>query len=168
MFPVSQIARQFHGRSVNRRILRAAAAVAAAGILVKVVATFKEFAVAGVYGRSDAMDAFLAAFLIPNLLINLISESMNQALVPTLIRVREREGHERAQAAAVEFDAVGLRAADGGDGGDGSGRAGIFSADRLALSGGEAGAFDSAVLCAAAGGADYRHRHQLHRRAEYL
>ena len=40
----------------------------AAGILVKIVATFKEFAVAGVYGRSDAMDAFLAAALIPDLL----------------------------------------------------------------------------------------------------
>ncbi len=97
MFPVLQIAQHFQGGSVNRRIFRAAAAVAVAGILVKVVATFKEVAVAGVYGRSDAMDAFLAAFLIPNLLINLISESMNQALVPTLIRVREREGHERAQ-----------------------------------------------------------------------
>ena len=94
---IPQFARHFHGGSVNWRIFRAAASVAAAGILVKVVATFKEFAVAGVYGRSDAMDAFLAAFLIPNLLINLISESMNQALVPTLIRVREREGHERAQ-----------------------------------------------------------------------
>jgi putative peptidoglycan lipid II flippase len=43
------------------------------------------------------MDAFLAAALIPGLLINLISESMNQALVPTLIRVREQEGHDRAQ-----------------------------------------------------------------------
>ena len=61
------------------------------------MATFKEIAVAGVYGRSDAMDAFLVAALIPSLLVNLISESMNQALVPTLIRVREREGHERAQ-----------------------------------------------------------------------
>jgi putative peptidoglycan lipid II flippase len=71
--------------------------VTAVGVLVKIVATFKEAAVAGVYGRSDEMDAFLAAALIPGLLINLISESMNQALVPTLIRVREREGHERAQ-----------------------------------------------------------------------
>src|ERR1035438_10089739 len=34
---------------------------------------------------------------LPSLLINLISESMNQALVPTLIRVREQEGHDRAQ-----------------------------------------------------------------------
>src|ERR1035438_6508989 len=97
MFALPQITKLFRGGSVNRRIFRAAASVTAAGILVKLVATFKEFTVAGVYGRSDAMDAFLAAFLIPNLLINLISESMNQALVPTLIRVREREGHDRAQ-----------------------------------------------------------------------
>ena len=82
---------------VNRRIFNAAAAVTIAGIVVKLVATFKEVTVAGVYGRSDAMDAFLAAALIPGLLINLISESMNQALVPALIRVREREGHDRAQ-----------------------------------------------------------------------
>jgi putative peptidoglycan lipid II flippase len=93
----AQVTRLFKGPSVNRQIFRAAASVTAAGILVKIVSTFKEFAVAGVYGRSDSMDAFLAAYLIPGLLINLISESMNQALVPTLIRVREREGHERAQ-----------------------------------------------------------------------
>jgi putative peptidoglycan lipid II flippase len=91
------IQRLFTGGSVNRRIFRAAASVTAVGILVKLVATLKEIAVAGTYGRSDAMDAFLAAALVPGLLINLISESMNQALTPTLIRVREREGHERAQ-----------------------------------------------------------------------
>src|ERR1700677_1130031 len=89
--------RPFRGASVNRRIFHAAAFVTAAGVLVKLIATAKEIAVAGVYGRSDAMDAFLAASLVPGLLINLISESMNQALVPTLIRVREREGRERAQ-----------------------------------------------------------------------
>jgi putative peptidoglycan lipid II flippase len=83
--------------SVNRGIFNAAVAVSAASILVKLVATLKEFTVAGVYGRSDAMDAFLTAALIPGLLINLISESMNQALVPTLVRVRELEGRERAQ-----------------------------------------------------------------------
>ena len=96
VFPVPAL-RLLEGCSANRRIFRAAASVAAAGVLVKLVATGKEFAVAGVYGRSDSMDAFLAAALIPGLLVNLISESMNQALVPTLIRVREREGHERAQ-----------------------------------------------------------------------
>jgi len=44
--------------SVNRRIFRAAISVSGAAIVVKIVATVKEFTVAGVYGRSDAMDAF--------------------------------------------------------------------------------------------------------------
>jgi putative peptidoglycan lipid II flippase len=88
---------RLEGISVNRQVLRAAVSVTLVGVLVKLVATGKEIAVAGVYGRSDAMDAFLAAALVPGLLINLISESMNQALVPTLIRVREREGPGRAQ-----------------------------------------------------------------------
>jgi putative peptidoglycan lipid II flippase len=83
--------------SANQKILRAAVSITAAGLVVKLAATFKEIVVAGVYGRSDAMDAFLAAFLIPNLLINLIAESMNQALIPTLIRVRLQQGHARAQ-----------------------------------------------------------------------
>jgi putative peptidoglycan lipid II flippase len=81
----------------NRTIFRAFVSVSAAAIIVKLVATAKEIGVASVYGRSDAMDAFLAAALIPSLLVNLISESMNQALVPTLVRVREQEGRERAQ-----------------------------------------------------------------------
>ena len=85
------------GPSVNSVILRAALSVGAAGLIVKAAATCKEIAVAGVYGRGDAMDAFLAAALIPSLLVNLIAESMNQALVPTLIGVREREGREAAQ-----------------------------------------------------------------------
>jgi putative peptidoglycan lipid II flippase len=97
MSSIASIGRLFQGASVNRRIFRAVVSISAVGILVKGVATFKEIAVAGVFGRSDAMDAFLAAALIPGLLINLISESMNQALVPTLIRVREQEGRERAQ-----------------------------------------------------------------------
>jgi putative peptidoglycan lipid II flippase len=97
MSAVSSIAAPSRNFSINRAIFRAAASVGVAGIFVKILATFKEVAVASVYGRSDSMDAFLAAALIPSLLVNLISESMNQALVPTLVRVREQEGHERAQ-----------------------------------------------------------------------
>lgn len=83
--------------NANRRIFVAAGSVAVAGAVVKIASTCKEFVVAGIYGRSDAMDAFLAAFLIPNLLINLVAESMNQALIPTLIRVRIHDGQERAR-----------------------------------------------------------------------
>jgi putative peptidoglycan lipid II flippase len=84
--------------SFNRRIFRAAAWVGAASVIVKLVALAKEMAVADVFGRSDAIEAFFAAALIPTLLINLISESMNQALVPTFVRVRDLEGPEWAQA----------------------------------------------------------------------
>lgn len=82
---------------MDRRILGAAVSVTIAVVVVKLAATMKEFVVAGVYGRSDAMDAFLAAFLIPNLLVNLIAESMNQALMPTLVRVRLQQGQRKAQ-----------------------------------------------------------------------
>jgi putative peptidoglycan lipid II flippase len=78
-------------------IFQAAASVTTAGVVVKIIAMLKEVVVAGVYGRSDAMDAFLVAFLIPNLLVNIIAESMNQALMPTLVRVRLQQGAERAQ-----------------------------------------------------------------------
>ena len=84
-------------RPTERRVVRAAVSVTVAGLLVKAAAMMKEIVVAAVYGRSDAMDAFLAAFLIPNLLINLVAESMNQALIPTLVRVRVQQGHARAQ-----------------------------------------------------------------------
>ncbi len=88
---------RFWGNAVNRQVASAAVSVAAAGVIVKLIATIKEFTVAGLYGRSDAMDAFLAAALLPALLVNLISESMNQALIPTFIRVREHEGNRPAQ-----------------------------------------------------------------------
>jgi putative peptidoglycan lipid II flippase len=93
----SSIAAPFRTPGMNCSIFRAATAVGIAGFIVKFAAMFKEIAVASVFGRSDAMDAFLAAALLPGLLVNLISESMNQALVPTLVRVREQEGREPAQ-----------------------------------------------------------------------
>ena len=97
MATVAGVRRLFQSDSVNRQIFRAALSVTAVGVLVKCVATCKEVAVAGVFGRSDAMDAFLAALLVPGLMINLISESMNQALVPTLVRVSEQQGKTQAQ-----------------------------------------------------------------------
>jgi hypothetical protein len=63
----SPIAAPTRTLSFNRAIFHAALSVGAAGIFVKVLATFKEIAVASVYGRSDAMDAFLAAALIPSI-----------------------------------------------------------------------------------------------------
>lgn len=84
-------------KETGTRVAQAAVWVTIVIAFVKVASTLKEFVVAGAYGRSDMMDAFLAAFIIPNLLVNLLAESMNQALVPSLIRVRLQDGRQRAQ-----------------------------------------------------------------------
>ena len=89
--------RCFGSVRLDRLALRATALAAGAAVLAKLVGALKEFVVAGVYGRSDAMEAFLAAALLPALLANLIAESMNQALLPTLVRVRLQQGREAAQ-----------------------------------------------------------------------
>ena len=86
-----------HRSNTFRRVLHAATTVAVVSVAVKLAATAKEFVLAGIYGRSDAMDAYLIAAMIPNLLINLFAESMNQALIPTLVRVRIQEGTAQAQ-----------------------------------------------------------------------
>lgn len=83
--------------SVSRRVLQATSSLALAGVVVKSAAVGKEMVVAAAYGRSNAMDAFLVAFLIPNLLINIVAESLNQALIPVVVRVRLCEGAEAAR-----------------------------------------------------------------------
>lgn len=88
---------ELQATTINRRVFSAVSVVTVAAAMVKLVAVVKEFTVAGTFGRSDALEAFLVASLVPALLINLISESMNQALIPTLIRVRELEGHKQAR-----------------------------------------------------------------------
>ena len=82
--------------SASRRILHAASWVTAATLLVKLSATGKELLVAAFFTRSAVVDAFLVALLIPNLLVNLFAESMNQALVPALIRTRAASGEQAA------------------------------------------------------------------------
>jgi len=80
-----------------RKILNAAASVAACSALVGLASTGKELAVARWFGRSDALDAYLIAYLLPSFLVTLVAGSFNAAMIPTLIEVREREGEEAAQ-----------------------------------------------------------------------
>lgn len=84
-------------KSVNRRIFSAIITVGGLTVLVKVAATGKELFVAYKFGTSDALDAYLIAFLLPSFAINVIAGSFSAALIPTFIHVREREGREAAQ-----------------------------------------------------------------------
>ena len=84
-------------RSVNRRIFGAMVTVGGLTTLVKLVAAAKEMAIAYQFGTSDELDAFLIAFVLPAFAVKLIAGSLNAALIPTYIQVREQEGQPAAQ-----------------------------------------------------------------------
>jgi putative peptidoglycan lipid II flippase len=84
-------------RSVNRRIFAAMVTVGGFTTLVKLAAAAKEMAIAYQFGTSDELDAFLIALLLPAFAVTLIGGSLNAALIPTYIQVREQEGQPAAQ-----------------------------------------------------------------------
>lgn len=81
----------------NRRVLAALFTVGGYSLLGKVSAFAKDAVVAYQFGRGDELDAFLIALVIPQFTITLLGGSLNAALIPTYIRVREQEGPEAAQ-----------------------------------------------------------------------
>ena len=83
--------------SVNGRILSAMLVVGAMTLMVKLVSTAKEMVIAHEFGVGDGLDAFLIAFLLPSVAINVVAGSFNVALIPTYIEVRDREGKQAAQ-----------------------------------------------------------------------
>ena len=85
------------GASVNNRILAAAFTVAGFTLLVKATATARELAVAYRFGTGDAVDAFLIAFLIPSLLLNVFAGSLPAAFTPVYIQLREGGGATAAR-----------------------------------------------------------------------
>ncbi len=83
--------------SINKKILRAALAVALATVVVKAATTVKDLTVAHSFGRGDNLDAFLVAFILPAFALNLIVASVSAALVPVLVEARQKEGENAAQ-----------------------------------------------------------------------
>lgn len=82
--------------SANRRILAASVTVGVCTLLVKIAGAAKVLVVASRFGVSDALDAFLIAFLLPAFAAEVVAGAMHAAFLPTWIRVREREGPEAA------------------------------------------------------------------------
>jgi len=66
-------------------------------LVAKAGATVKELIVAQSFGRSDALDAFLIAYLLPSFVTNLVMGALAFALLPTFVEVRQREGAGAAQ-----------------------------------------------------------------------
>jgi putative peptidoglycan lipid II flippase len=83
--------------SINRQIFAAAIVVTIFTILVKLVAFSKESIVAWKFGTNDFVDAFLIAAIVPDFIVNVVAGSLNAALIPTYIKVREQEGNKAAE-----------------------------------------------------------------------
>jgi putative peptidoglycan lipid II flippase len=90
------------------KILNAAISVAGCSAIAGLGSTAKELLVARWFGRGDALDAFLIAYLLPSFLVNLVAGSFNPAMIPTFVEVREREGKEAAQRLFSEVMVVSL------------------------------------------------------------
>ncbi len=83
--------------TLHHKIFRAASVVAICSVLALAGSTARELVVAQWFGRSDALDAFLIAYLLPSFLVSLAAGSFNSAVIPTFIEVRRTEGEEAAQ-----------------------------------------------------------------------
>lgn len=66
-------------------------------VAVRLAAAAKDLAVAGVFGTSREVDAFLIALLLPMAVVNILAGSFGAALMPTLIQVREQKGDRAAR-----------------------------------------------------------------------
>ncbi|HLJ28096.1 MAG TPA: murein biosynthesis integral membrane protein MurJ [Candidatus Angelobacter sp.] len=83
--------------STNRRIFRAAVIVGALTVLAKVGTAVKDLLVARYFGRSDSLDAFLIAYLVPSFAMSLAMGALVVAFVPVFVKVRQKEGLDSAQ-----------------------------------------------------------------------
>ncbi len=81
-------------KSINRRIFADTVVVGGFLSAVKLAGAAKVVLIARTFGASDALDAFLVAFLLPSFFGEVIAGSLAAALIPTLIEVRERRGRE--------------------------------------------------------------------------
>ena len=82
--------------STNRRIFSGILVVTAMTFLVKCIAAGKELLIAGYFGTTPVVDAFLFAYLLPAFLINLLAGSFSSAVMPTYIHTRDNKGQKAA------------------------------------------------------------------------
>ncbi len=66
-------------------------------LVVSVAVVCKELVVVNHFGTGDSFDAFLIAFLLPSLAMNIVAGSFHAAFIPEYVKVREQEGREAAR-----------------------------------------------------------------------
>jgi putative peptidoglycan lipid II flippase len=83
--------------SINRKIFRAALIVGSFTVVARIGSTVKELVIAKSFGRSDALDAYLIAFLLPSFVVSLVMGALAAALIPAFVETRQNQGAEAAQ-----------------------------------------------------------------------
>jgi putative peptidoglycan lipid II flippase len=83
--------------AVNRKIFRAVTVLSGFSGVVLVATTARELVVANYFGRSDALDAYITAYVLPLFMVTLVAKSFDAAVIPTFVEVRETEGLQAAQ-----------------------------------------------------------------------
>ncbi|HEY7336892.1 MAG TPA: lipid II flippase MurJ [Bryobacteraceae bacterium] len=81
-------------RAVQTRLVANTVTVGALTCASKLTGAAKTIIIAKFFGASDALDAFLIAFLLPSFVADLIGGSLTPALVPLLVRAKAERGAE--------------------------------------------------------------------------
>ena len=92
-----------------RRVSGAAVTIALCGVVVKLCSFGATVLIAAFFGTGDDLEAYYIAFLLPSLIVGVISGSISLALIPTYVRVFRQQGAGSAQAlfSRVMLSAVG-------------------------------------------------------------
>ena len=83
--------------SATWKILRATGILTGFSGIVLAATVARELVTAKYFGRSDALDAYLIAYVLPSFVVNVVAYSFNLALIPVFVEVRQREGRDAAQ-----------------------------------------------------------------------
>ncbi|HEY1936892.1 MAG TPA: lipid II flippase MurJ [Candidatus Angelobacter sp.] len=83
--------------SVNKKIFRAALVVGILTLVARFGTIFKELIVARFFGRGDALDAFLIAFLLPAFIVTIVTGTVGPSLIPVFVEVQQNQGRSAAE-----------------------------------------------------------------------
>lgn len=94
--------------STNRQIFSAMLVLVMMTGVAKLTTTVKELVVAGYFGTSEVVDAFLIAFLLPMFAISVLAGSFSASMMPTYIRTRDDAGVVAARELFSSVMALGI------------------------------------------------------------
>lgn len=84
------------GTSLHGRIVQASATIALFTVLGMASLMANQIVLAGLFGARDLMDAYLVGFLVPVLLVQLVTGSLSASFIPAYQKALHREGREAA------------------------------------------------------------------------